>query len=291
MHGKQHSESVKFESIRLLVDALPEVAPWPELARIFEKAGESPRPDWELPLLACRSNGGRESDALPGAAAIACLQLSIMLVDDVLDDDVRGAHHRYGAGQVANMALAFQAASIRLIKTIDIDDHRQAAIQNSLAKAALATAAGQHLDVQNFQGEENYWAVVSAKSTPFYGCALEVGSLIGNADGIVTSGLYQLGVLIGEIIQIEDDLEDSLAIPANADWTQGRNNLLILYALTANHKQRERFLELISQVRELTALREAQQILISSGAVGYAVAQLINRYQMAVNLLDSLDLP
>ena len=282
---------MSFGEIKTLVDALPEVSSWPELANIFERAGGTPRPDWELPIIACESVGGDASVAQPAAAAIACLQLSIMLVDDMLDDDPRGAHHRYGSGITANMALAYESAAMRLAGQATTDAEQRSAIMSSIAQAALATAAGQHLDIQNLQGEEDYWTVVAAKSTPFYGAALQVGALSGGAGAQLSARMYDLGVLIGEIIQIEDDLVDALEKPANADWQQGRNNLLILFARTADHEEQKRFLELLPLIENPEALAEAQKILISAGAVGYCALQLVQRYRAARKLLTELDLP
>ena len=160
----------------------------------------------------------------------------------------------------------------------------------SLAHAALATAAGQYLDVQNLNGEEEYWAVVLAKSTPFYGAALQIGALLGGGSPTVSQSLYELGVLIGEIIQIEDDLEDSLQEPANADWAQGRNNLLILYARSAEHKDRPRFLDLLNNIEDTNSLQEAQSILIRCGAVSYCAYLLVDKYKQARSILDHAEL-
>lgn len=279
-----------FQRIIDLVADLPEVTDWPELATVFEKAGDAPRPDWELPLLACQAAGGSRLDALPLAAAIACLQLSIILVDDMLDDDPRGAHLRYGYGATANMALAYQALASRLVENASFSEGQKSAIMAVLARVGLQTAVGQHLDIQNLAGQSNYWRVVAAKSTPFYGGALQVGAIAGGASPGKASRFYDLGVKFGEIIQVEDDLTDALAVPANADWKQGRNNLLILYTQTADHPQRSRFKELLHSIDDEAVLAEAQQILVSSGAVAYGVYLLVERYQSALTILKDADL-
>jgi len=277
------------ENIKVHVLALPEVAAWPEMAGFFERESR-PRPDWNLPLLACQAVGGDASLATPGAAAIACLQVSIILVDDILDDDPRGEHLRRGTGPTANLALAFQAAAFRVIEQAAVSADRRTAVAASLAWLALATALGQHWDVQNLRGEKNYWKVVRAKSTPFYGAALHVGALLGGASDPVAEGLRDFGVLIGEIIQIRDDLFDAFQTPANPDWRQGRNNLPILYARTADHPDRARFVALLPRTDDSPALQEAQQILIHCGAVSYCAYHLVKRHREAQRLLKSIPL-
>ncbi len=274
--------------IRSELEALPELTAWPEIAKVFDQAGSVPRPDWELPALVAEAVGGRREDAQFGSTAVACMQISIMLVDDMLDNDPRGVYRERGVGPTANMALAFQAAAFRVIAGAELDAKRLNAATYSLARMALATAVGQHLDVQNLTGEESYWRVVEAKSTPFYGSAYEVGALLGGADIELAQQAYQFGTIIGEIIQIEDDINDALAVPANADWAEGRNNLLILFASTAPHPQRSRFNELRGGFSDADALREAQAILVKSGALSFAVHHLVRRYKQAVQQLNAM---
>lgn len=276
-----------FEEIMADLQALPELKAWPEIGEVFLRAGEMPRPDWELPILACRACGGSSGDARIAAAAVACLQISIILVDDMLDEDEGGEYVYRGFGPTANLALAFQAAALRLIQEAPYADELKAPLFNQVAHIALATAAGQNLDVQNLQGEEAYWIVIKAKSTPFYGGAVKLGALIAGADPIVVEQLRQFGVLIGEIIQLQDDLGDALAHPMNADWVQKRNNLLIMYARTADHPFLGRFEDLLQRINEPNVLEEAQNILLKSGAVSYCAYLMVDKFRNARSLIRS----
>ena len=278
------------KSIKAYMLAVPEVAAWPEMASVLEPAKRTLHPGWHLPLLACQAVGGDVSQAIPGGAAIACLEISIILVDDMLDEDPRGEHLRRGSGPTANLALAFQAAAFRVIEQTAVSADRRAAITASLARVALTTALAQHWDVQNLGDEENYWEVVRAKSTPFYSTALHIGALLGNASAEVAAGLRNFGVLFGEIVQIRDDLFDAFQTPANPDWKQGRNSLPILYARTADHPDRARFIELLSRIDDPQALWEAQQILINCGAVSYCAYHLVKRHREAQQLLGCIPL-
>ena len=269
--------------------AIPEVAAWPELVSIFDQAESKPL-FWNLPVLACRAVGGDVAVAIPGAAAIACMYISIILVDDMLDEDPRGEYRSIGIGPTANLALAFQAAAFRVVEQAAVSAERRAAIFASLAWMALTTALGQHLDVQNLEGEESYWKVVRAKSTPFYAAPLHVGALLGNASAEVAAGLRDFGAWLSEILQVRDDLFDAFQRPANPDWTQGRNSLPILYARTADHPDRSRFTDLLSRIDDPQALREAQQILIACGAVSWCAYHLAKRHQEARQLLEGLPL-
>ncbi|MGH2537127.1 MAG: polyprenyl synthetase family protein, partial [Candidatus Promineifilaceae bacterium] len=164
-------------------------------------------------------------------------------------------------------------------------------ICDCLAEVAAATAYGQQLDVQNLRGEEAYWRVIHAKSTPFYAGALKTGGMAAGGQAPQLAALAEFGTCIGEMIQLEDDLNDALQTPANADWGQGRNNLVILYARTAEHPGRQRFVELLTKIGANGALEEAQQLLFTSGAVSYCAYLLVSRFGRARRMLAQAQLP
>jgi len=276
--------------LRDLVLNIPGMERWSEVQEFFPDTQDGIRLDWQLPGIACAAVGGRFADANPAMAGLACIQVSIILVDDMLDEEPEGAHHRLGIGRTANMALALQAAGAVLIEQCRVDRAYRAAAAHALNQMALATAAGQELDVRNLSGEENYWRVIRAKSTPFYGAGLKIGALLGGASRQMAEVLYNVGVLFGEAIQVYDDLEDAFQSPANSDWAQGRNNLALLYGLTAEYPQKDEFLRYRRRSDDLAYLHKAQQVLIDSGAVSYCVFQLMQRHARARASLRSLPL-
>jgi geranylgeranyl pyrophosphate synthase len=278
------------EDIKAQVSGLPEVAAWPEMAVTFERSVPQFSRKWGLPLLACQAVGGETSAAISAAAATACIQLSLLLVDDMLDEDPKGVHLQLGQATTANLAFAFQAAAFRVIEHAPVEAERRAAVSASLARMALTSAFGQNLDVQNLSSEEDYWRIVQAKTAFCFGEALYIGALLGKATSGVAEGLRDFGFLAGQILQVYDDLADALQSPASPDWKQSRNNLAILYALTADHPDRIRFRALLPQVDDPQALQTAQQILIRCGAVSYCAYHVIKRYQAARQLLDSTPL-
>lgn len=280
------------ERVRAQLVALPDVATWPAMVALLDdELGKSNR-NWHLPVAACRAVGGDADAAWPGAAAILCLQIAIVLADDLMDGDERGVYRRLGYGPTSNLALAFQAAAFRVIESAPVSPERRADIVARLARMSLATARGQQLDVEDQSGEGQYWTIVRAKSSPFYGAAFEVGALLGQPNAFKQAReLREVGLLFGELVQVFDDLMDAFEIPAKPDWTRSGSNLAILYGLTAAHADRARLLEIRTQIDRTALLEEAQQILIRCGAVGYCVYQLVERRRQALDMLDRLALP
>ncbi len=269
---------------------LPVVQTWPELQDLLKRWALPNVAVWKTPAVACEAVGGKPEQAIPASAALACLQVSIILIDDLLDADPRGEYRRIGAPAAANFASALQAVGLEVITQSDVGQTVKSMAVGSLNQMMLTTALGQHLDVQDCVDEDAYWRLVRTKSSPFFGAALQIGALYGGACSKTVESLRQIGCLYGEMLQIHDDLHDAMAVPANPDWLQGRSPLPILFAQTVEHPDRMRFLELRRSVSNLEALAEAQTILIRCGAVSYCVDQLIRRHQRAREMLEGMTL-
>lgn len=269
---------------------IPSMDSWNEVTSLFCRVASQKPNHWRLPARACESVGGTSKQAVPAALAVACFHLSIILVDDMLDSDPRGEYHRLGAPAAANMACALQAAGLEAVARTNTDPALKLAALTCLNKMVLTTTLGQYWDVQIPADEETYWRVVRTKSAPFFGAALQVGALMGGATPETADRLKELGCLYGEMIQVHDDLNDALAVPANPDWVSGRKPLPILYAQSVPHPEREHFIALCKDVTAPGALEQAQEILIRSGAVSYCVDTLLRQHEAARGILDSASL-
>ncbi|MCS7312962.1 MAG: polyprenyl synthetase family protein [Acidobacteria bacterium] len=278
------------ERVKSYIRDLPGVADWPEMGRLLDRSAERLAATWRLPGLVCRALGADEVQAVPGAAAIACVHISIILVDDILDQDPRGIYQEMGEGAAANLALAFQASAFRCLERAPVEAERRTTLLAALAETVFRTAVGQHLDARCWGDEADYWRVLRTKSTPLYGAAFYFGALLAGAASTVADSLRQLGVLMGEAVQLYDDLMDVFQEAALPDWKRKWNNLAILYALTAEHAERDRFRVLLDQIDDPAALQEAQAILVRSGAVSYCAYHLFQRQQAARELLKQIPL-
>jgi len=279
-----------YRSVTDHISRLPVLHDWPDALALIEKFASTKPRDWQLPFLACEAVGGTAPQAVPASAALACAQIGIILVDDMLDSDPRGEYHRIGEGQAANFAASFLSAGSEAILRSGAEPEIKLAGVQSLGRMILTTALGQFLDGQAPQDEAAYWRVVGAKSAPFFGTALQLGALFGGASADVSGKVEQFGRLYGEMVQIHDDVNDTMAEPANPDWILGRSPLPILFAQCVQHSGRARFLELRRKISEGDALREAQEILIRCGAVSFCVDELLKRYRSSRSILDAIPL-
>ena len=277
-----------YEQITNYVHFSQDFSIWPEMVGIFDKAASGKPKHWIIPGFACEALEGGIEQAIAGDAAIACLHISIILIDDMLDNDPRGEHNLIGLPAAANLATAFQALGMEAIYRSELTPQAKLGALACLNDMIRKTSFGQHLDLLNVVDENTYWKVIQTKSSPFFGAALQVGGLYGGASIEVGEQLNRLGCLYGECIQIHDDLNDSLAVPANPDWTGNRAPLPILFAQVVNHPDRDRFLALRREINDPKNLHEAQTILVRCGAVSYCFDRILAKQDEALELLNAI---
>jgi geranylgeranyl diphosphate synthase type I len=277
-----------FSQVTQDFSSLPCMDSWPEAQTLFQQAASRKPNHWLIPVRACEAAGGSQEQAIAAILAVACAHVGILLVDDMLDADPRGDYHRIGMPAASNMACAFQAAALSAINGCSQDPTSRLAALNSFNEMFLSTAFGQFLDASAKApaDESAYWRVIQTKSSPFFGAALQVGALAGGGTIKTAKQLKRLGCIYGEMIQIHDDMHDSMETPANPDWVQGRSPLPILFASLVNHPEQQRFRVLSQSITEPAALQEAQEILIRCGAISYCADQLLRKHQAAKEFLD-----
>ncbi len=273
------------------ISNLPILAEWEEARSLVDHAAALRPRDWQLPVRSCLAAGGTQAMAVPACAGLACAQVGILLIDDMLDEDPRGEYRRLGSAQTANFAASLLSAASESILVSRASATIKLGALEGLNHMLTALALGQFLDSQNPADEVSYWRAVRLKSGSFFKAALELGALFGGAGERPVHEIGRIGLLYGEMTQIHDDLADCMVAPAGPDWLQGRTSLPILFASTVGHPERSQFLELRTRASEPEALQAAQQILIRCGAVGYCVDQLMRRSREAASLLSTVRLP
>jgi geranylgeranyl diphosphate synthase type I len=282
---------LRFERLKTRLRSLPQLAAWPQALELIERAVHRDLQSvWDYPAVACEAVGGTAEAALAGAAAVFCSLTSIHLVDDMLDDDPQGDYRRLGAGAAANLALAFQAAGHCQLDEPAVAPAVRAELHACLARMALATAFGQHLDSREAAGEDDYWRIVDTKTPPLFGAALRLGALLGGAPAAVAGELESLGNVLGKFAQVSDDVADAMGTPAGADWQRRGNNLAILYAMTADHPARPEFLALSARSGDPESLAAAQKLLLRSGGVSYCVLKMIELSRQAHTIAAGITL-
>ena len=185
---------MNMDAVRNVLLNDPMIANWAELKERWIAATERPRPDWELPVIVATAVSGEAVPEVAAAmlmAAVGCCQISIILVDDMLDNEPGGVHETLGYGETANMEMALQAIAYTLINNLSIANYQKCQMLWLLSSLEFATAVGQHADVKEQEWTESrYWEVVKLKSTPFYAGIMALWRSHGNGAWRECSGKF-----------------------------------------------------------------------------------------------------
>jgi geranylgeranyl diphosphate synthase, type II len=164
-----------------------------------------------LSLFQDRIEGG-----IASALAVETFHNFTLLHDDIMDNSSqrRGrltVHKKWGVSTAilsgdAMMILAYHFLAKSAQKHLS-------SLMKVFNKAALEVCEGQQLDI-NFEAdttvkEEDYLEMIRLKTSVLLAAALQMGSVLGNADLENQENLYQFGLNLGMAFQLQDDYLDT----------------------------------------------------------------------------------
>jgi geranylgeranyl diphosphate synthase type II len=232
-----------FESARAAVDAelsraLPSEDAEPAIlhrAMRYAVFGPGKRLRPALVLAACGAAGGREKDALPGAAAVELVHTYSLVHDDLpcMDDDElrRGrptCHKAFGEATAvlagdALLTLAFEWVAR---ESRDAEAARSSVAVLSRAAGSLGMVGGQQLDLlgeRELPSEARTAAIHRLKTAELMAASLELGAVAAGAPPPLREGLAEFGRTIGLAFQIVDDCLDATSTSEQLGKSAGRD--------------------------------------------------------------------
>ena len=261
-----------------------------------------------LTVKACEAVGGDPMEAVPYAAALEVLHNFSLVHDDVMDhDDFRRGHptvHKeYG------VPMAILAGDLLFAKVYDIvakhapRNMRPADIVrcfDKITEATLTLCQGQALDMvfsdAKDVSEDEYIAMVSAKTSALFKACAEVGAIAGGAPEDQIEALGKFAWDAGIAFQIVDDIlgltadEDKLGKPVGSDVREGKKTLIVIHALTyAKKRQKETLLRTLGiEDADDDSITKAVEALSASGSIQYAKDVAKKYMDSAYVMLDKL---
>lgn len=168
-----------------------------------------------LCFLACEAVGGSPRDALPGALAIELIHNFSLVHDDIEDVSILRRNRPavwsiWGISQGVNVGDGLFALAHLALTGGDVPPSRMSAAVRALGKTCLALCEGQFLDMrlENVPaiGLDNYMTMIRGKSGALFGCAAQLGGLLGGARTRTVAQLNDFGCVLGEAFQMQDDI-------------------------------------------------------------------------------------
>ena len=261
-----------------------------------------------LTVKACEAVGGDPMEAVPYAAALEVLHNFTLVHDDVMDhDDFRRGHPT--VHKVYGVPMAILAGDLLFAKVYDIvakhapRNMRPADIVrcfDKITEATLTLCQGQALDMvfsdAKDVSEDEYIAMVSAKTSALFKACAEVGAIAGGAPEDQIEALGKFAWDAGIAFQIVDDIlgltadEDKLGKPVGSDVREGKKTLIVIHALTyAKKRQKETLLRTLGiEDADDDSITKAVEALSASGSIQYAKDVAKKYMDSAYVMLDKL---
>ena len=238
------------------------------ISYIIQLEGKRMRP--VLSLMACEAVGKDPISALAAATAVELFHNFTLLHDDIMDEATlrRGqqtVHHKWDVNTGILSGDALLVTAYQQLNTYD--DFLFSKLTKLLSETALLVCQGQQYDV-DFETRDNvsmdeYIHMIRLKTAVLLGCALRMGSLVGQASGDIADSLYNFGVNLGIAFQLQDDLLDAFGDPKTFGKKVGgdiiENKKTILYHLTRAHATAKDFAD-FEQLMSSTPQDEEQKI-------------------------------
>ncbi|BCX47328.1 octaprenyl-diphosphate synthase [Haloferula helveola] len=284
-----------FEKSAEMLRAMPELADFAGLGPLIDdyEAGVG-----QTALVAYRmlTPEAEWRDTIAVQAAIYAAALASFLIDDVMDRDESKPAFGMDDGRKSNLGGALLVAVYKLIGQSEFPHEVRQRLADEMSDLLLAASAAQEVeallmsgDLPNPDPEANYWKVIHGKSSQQVGRNLKLGAIMAGRPEW-EQPMYELGVAVGDMSQIYDDITDAIYKIISPDWESTCKNLLIIFCLHENNPRREEFIKHFkSATTDPEAHTACRQIMIESGAVGYAVYHYFTRYKNARKLIESFE--
>lgn len=178
--------------------------------------------------VSCLATGGEPENFLPVILAFELIDFSVILIDDILDKaEKRGnmpAHYiKWGETITLTISELLKSISTQLIIDSPLDDKKKLRILREIQNMQRKIYEGQGLDLQfekkgvDNVREKDYIKLVSL-TTGYQGCILfRIGGILANADDRDIDLLGEIGLDLGILCQMRDDLLDYIQ-DENITW-------------------------------------------------------------------------
>ncbi|MFD0915995.1 polyprenyl synthetase family protein [Pseudahrensia aquimaris] len=275
------------------VQMIPEVA-----KHLIDSGGKRLRP--MLTLAAARMCGYEGDHHITLAASVEFMHTATLLHDDVVDE----SGMRRGK-QAARMVWGNQASvlvgdfllgqAFRMM----VDAGSMEAL-DVLSTAATVIAEGEVMQLSAAQSmqttEDDYLAVIRAKTAALFSAATEVGPILAESDKSVRDAFRSYGTNLGLAFQLIDDALDyggsksDLGKDIGDDFFEGKITLPVLLAWRRGNEEERDFWRkaMESDSADEEALQHAIALIQKHGALGDTIARARHYGEMARDALAPL---
>lgn len=261
-----------------------------------------PRPKvyrWaKLIFASCEAFSCKPELALHGAVAMELFARAADILDDLQDEDNDNAlWRRIPSSQATILATNLLLLSYEALSPVAGTNMYPQIIQ-TLNRTGLTAGDGQFqetlYDLREDATLDEYLELIGKKSGSLTAGACSIGGLFGRVTPEIAHQLWDFGVKVGQIAQIDNDLQDFLNITDKSDLMKGKKTLPFVYLLNMLEGEKAQVfkkLVLLAKNKEQFGALEKEQlfdIMLNEGAAHYCLVVQEMFRQDALNILNTI---
>lgn len=251
-------------------------------------------------LMAAQGFGVSTEAAMSAAISIEVFHNFTLVHDDIMDKASlrRGeitVHEKYGVDKAIVTGDAMLPHSIGLL--IKGNEEKSAVLIKSFLKMAQEVMEGQQYDMefetQEIVTVEEYMNMIRLKTSVLFGCACEIGAILGDASVEDQKKLYDFGLYSGLAFQIMDDYldtfgDDTFGKRIGGDILLNKKTFLLINAMqNANGDQKARIAKLVDEKDEEAKISGFQTIFKEIGVGKIALDKMEELHDISVEAVMS----
>ena len=268
----------------------------------------------------CKKNKRISPSIYNASTCIEMLHIFMLIHDDIIDRSnlrrgkptlhkllgkiVKTADQKqlgYDLGIIAG-DIVYALAIDAFLSIKETPKRKERALKYFIQTAAF-TAMGEFIDTVysveklNKVEEKDVFLNYTLKTARYtFDCPLVVGALLAGANKKDISLLSQLGILIGQAFQIQDDIIGIFGSQKNigksilSDLAESKKTLLVCHAYRKLHGQKQKlFMKYFNKPKKTYQdLLAVRKIFIDAGSLQYSLAEVKSRFDTTVNILKKL---
>lgn len=254
-------------------------------------------------LMIAKSYGVEIPKAISAAVAVEVFHNFTLVHDDIMDKAPlrRGqitVHEKYGEPKAIVTGDAMLPHSIGLL--IQGNEAKTSALIESFLKMAKEVMEGQQFDM-DFETQENvtlneYLNMIRLKTSVLFGCACEIGAILGDATPEDQQKMYDFGLYSGLAFQIMDDYLDTFGDASfgkriGGDILLNKKTFLLINAIEkANSTQKEKIAALFNEKDEAKKIEGFQSIFKEIGVDQIALDKMQEYHNLSVEAVKTSSL-
>jgi len=234
------------------------------------------------------------------AILIELLHTATLIHDDIVDD----AQLRRGVLSINTIwknKTAVLTGDYFLAKGLQLAViHKDYDVLNSISEVVQKIVEGELFQIEKTKQlnltEEDYFKIIKLKTASLFQCAFQVGGAASKADQATMLKLSTLGVIVGNLFQIKDDILDydstrNTGKKSGNDIEEGKINLPLLYSMQKmNFTEKNQVYRILrKKINSKKEINLVQQKVLKYQGIMKAQKMIDKNFNQAIDVLDTFE--